>query len=47
MTPEALLPVVLGTLQSMVFARALGASRAGDAAQACDTLFTLLAPLRP
>jgi len=41
-TPEALLPVVMGTLQFMVFARALGAFKDAEVAQACYTLFTLL-----
>jgi AcrR family transcriptional regulator len=45
LAPEALLPIVLGTLQSVVLARSLGASREAESARACATLLALLAPL--
>ena len=49
-TPEALLPIVLGTLQSLVFARSLKAVKETQVMATCDTLFTLLrnsCPLEP
>jgi AcrR family transcriptional regulator len=42
--PEALLPVVMGTLQHLVFARSLGLAQDGDNGDACATLIKLLAP---
>jgi len=46
LTPEALFPIVMGTLQFMVFARAQGTFKDAEVAQACDTLFALLSPCR-
>lgn len=44
LAPEALLPIVLGTLQHFVFARSLGAAKEADVSDICATLFVLLSP---
>jgi AcrR family transcriptional regulator len=42
--PEALLPIVMGTLQHLVFAHALGLAQDGEVDGAASTLLGLLAP---
>lgn len=42
--PEALLPIVMGTLQHLVFTGALGLVRIGDTDAVLDTLMILLEP---
>ena len=41
---ESLLPVAMGTLQHLVFARSLGLNKDAEAAEVAETLITLLAP---
>lgn len=47
LAPEALLAVVLGTLQHLVFARSLGTAKETDVSNICATLFSLLSPPGP
>lgn len=44
LAPEAMLPIVLGTLQHLVFARSLGAAKGAEVSDSCATLCLLLAP---
>ncbi len=44
---EALLPIVLGTLQHLVFARSMGVAKEADVNDICITLFILLSPPGP
>jgi AcrR family transcriptional regulator len=44
LSPEALLPIVMGTLQHIVFARSLGLTKDGDTGDVSATLISLLAP---
>lgn len=44
LTPEVLLPIVLGTLQLLVLARSVGAGKDAEVEQVRATLFTLLSP---
>lgn len=43
-SPEAFLPVAMGTLQHLVFARSLGLAADAEAKVVAETLITLLAP---
>lgn len=47
LAPEAVLPIVLGTLQFLVFARSLGAAKSTEAVDACDALITLISSSKP
>ncbi len=42
LSPASLLPIVLGTLQILVFARSLGVAKDSEALETCNTLFALL-----
>jgi hypothetical protein len=47
LAPEALLPIAMGTLQHLVFARSLGLVQDGDADFVFATLVALLKPCTP
>ncbi len=44
LSPEALLPIVMGTLQHLVFARSLGLAKEGETSDVSANLINLLAP---
>ena len=46
LAPAALLPIVLGTLQILVFTQSLGAAKGFAVLETCDTLFALLSARR-
>lgn len=46
LAPDALLPIVMGTMQQLVFARSMGLGLDGDADRVSTTLAVLLAPCR-
>jgi len=47
LTPEAVLPIVLGTLQYLVVSRSMGTAKDSEAVAVCDSLIALLSAPKP